>query len=244
MQGLDNYNRFLERKVEENTQKSENILEKGIGVVSNSSSPSSVSPSSVPRSEELARRIRAKNPLGTGEHFTLEKGVTVPITTIPATTHKKTEAIKDEPEDAAQEPLPAVLPVVIARPKIPIAAMKPSRRPTMPMPAVGAESSQLPCWERLPHHVRLLAGLIEAGDEDFYDDEESRTEDRQKLIQNLLNPTMTLEEAATLLGVSAATVRRYTTKGILPCTRTVGQQRRFRLADVLVFLEQNGGARG
>jgi excisionase family DNA binding protein len=62
-------------------------------------------------------------------------------------------------------------------------------------------------------------------------------ETREELVQRLLDPPLTLEEAARLLGVCPTTVRRYTNKGQLRHFRTTGNQRRFRLSDVLEFLE-------
>jgi excisionase family DNA binding protein len=62
-------------------------------------------------------------------------------------------------------------------------------------------------------------------------------ETREELVQRLLDPPLTLEEAARLLGVCPTTVRRYTNKGQLRHFRTTGNQRRFRLSDVMEFLE-------
>jgi excisionase family DNA binding protein len=204
MQGLDDYNRFLQRKI---TPKAKEEVSKD---------------------KSLAKKTLGTEP---GVRYTIENGVTRPI-------------FPDDVEESS-ETEPDVKPIVrtIAPPRIPLAMMKPSRRPQMPMPAVATERPVMPCWERLPAHIHLIAGLIEPDEANLYDDE-ARGVERQKLIESLLNPNVTLDEAAVLLGVSSATVRRYTTKGILPYQRTVGQQRRFRLADVLAFLERNGGARG
>jgi excisionase family DNA binding protein len=65
-------------------------------------------------------------------------------------------------------------------------------------------------------------------------------ETREELIQRLLDPPLTLEEAARLLGVCPTTVRRYTNKGVLRHFRTSGNQRRFRLSDVLDFMDSRG----
>lgn len=62
-------------------------------------------------------------------------------------------------------------------------------------------------------------------------------ETREELVQRLLDPPLTLEDTARLLGVCPTTVRRYTNKGQLSHFRTTGNQRRFRLSDVLEFLE-------
>ncbi|GAB4465835.1 MAG: hypothetical protein OHK0029_36780 [Armatimonadaceae bacterium] len=103
----------------------------------------------------------------------------------------------------------------------------------------GAEEA-LAMWRRLPRHIQVLASISEPEEEEVAQKYYTRDfkETRQQLIQRLLNPTLTLEETARVLGVCPATVRRYTNRGVLPHFRTVGQQRRFRLSDVLVFLEQ------
>lgn len=62
--------------------------------------------------------------------------------------------------------------------------------------------------------------------------------EREELIEKLLDPVISLEEAATLIGVCKTTVRRYTNKGELDCLRTPGQQRRFRLSHVLEFVKK------
>jgi excisionase family DNA binding protein len=98
-------------------------------------------------------------------------------------------------------------------------------------------------WDRLPRHIQLLAMIPdpeEIPEEEVAEKYYTRgfRESRKDLIERLLNPTLTLEETARVLGVCPATVRRYTNRGILPHYRTVGQQRRFRLSDVLMFLEQ------
>ena len=63
-------------------------------------------------------------------------------------------------------------------------------------------------------------------------------ESREELVERLLDPTLTLSETAALLGVCPTTVRRYTKRGVLKCFRTPGNQRRFRLSDVLDFIER------
>lgn len=65
-------------------------------------------------------------------------------------------------------------------------------------------------------------------------------ETREEIIRRLLDPELTMHEAAALLNLSKATVRRYTVLGKLQCSRTAGGQRRFRLSDLLTFLEAGG----
>ena len=67
-------------------------------------------------------------------------------------------------------------------------------------------------------------------------------ESREELIRRLLDPPLTLEETARLLGVCPTTVRRYTNRGLLRHERTPGNQRRFRLSAILEFLERTQGA--
>lgn len=56
---------------------------------------------------------------------------------------------------------------------------------------------------------------------------------------------LTLHETALLLGVSKVTVRRWTQRGVLPCTR-IGTRgdRRFRKADVQILLAATEPRRG
>lgn len=63
-----------------------------------------------------------------------------------------------------------------------------------------------------------------------------QTETREEIIRRLLDPDLALHEAAAVLNLSKATVRRYTLQGKLRCFRTAGGQRRFRLSDVLALL--------
>lgn len=63
------------------------------------------------------------------------------------------------------------------------------------------------------------------------------TESREEIVRRILDPELSLHEAAALMNVSKATVRRYTDQGKLSCFRTTGGQRRFKLSDVLTLLE-------
>jgi excisionase family DNA binding protein len=70
------------------------------------------------------------------------------------------------------------------------------------------------------------------------------TESREEIIRRLLDPELTLYEAAAVLNLSKATVRRYTDQGKVPCLRTDGGQRRFRLSALLTFLDEQSQSRG
>lgn len=90
-------------------------------------------------------------------------------------------------------------------------------------------------WDRMPHHLQTLFGV--ARDEVAQNSYKQFKESRSDLIQRLLDPPLTLEEAARILNVCPTTVRRYTNRGVLQHFRTEGNQRRFRLSDVLSFME-------
>ncbi len=64
------------------------------------------------------------------------------------------------------------------------------------------------------------------------------TETRKQLFDRLENPEISLEEAAILLNLCRATVRRYSDLGVLPSHRTPGGQRRFHFQDVKKFMLQ------
>ena len=72
----------------------------------------------------------------------------------------------------------------------------------------------------------------------------SADESRDELIERLLDPELTLQETAKLLNVCPTTVRRYTHRGVLNHFRTPGNQRRFRLSDVLEFMRRQQGPQG
>jgi hypothetical protein len=94
-------------------------------------------------------------------------------------------------------------------------------------------------WEGLPKNMEFLVG--------FYDDSVTANyyrgefkESRQELIKRLLDPELSLEETSRLLGVCPATVRRYTNREWLAHHRTIGGQRRFRLSDIVKFVDEHG----
>lgn len=99
--------------------------------------------------------------------------------------------------------------------------------------SAAARIKASPNWDLLSR-VRGEEGGSEAGAESG----RSRfRESRQELIERLVDPTLSLEQTAVILGVCPTTVRRYTNKGLLRHFRTKGNQRRFRLSDVVEFME-------
>lgn len=93
-------------------------------------------------------------------------------------------------------------------------------------------------WNLVPRHVQSLIALGSA-DEEIAQNSYRRQfkESRIELVQRLLDPTLSLEETAWLLNVCPTTVRRYTNRGLLMHQRTEGDQRRFKLSDILAYLE-------
>lgn len=94
-------------------------------------------------------------------------------------------------------------------------------------------------WETLPKSIEFLCS--------YYDDSVTSNyyrgdfkETRNVLIKRLLDPELSLEETSRLLGVCPATVRRYTNREWLTHHRTTGGQRRFRLSDIVKFVEAHG----
>lgn len=107
-------------------------------------------------------------------------------------------------------------------------------------PANVAEDTS--SWHKLPRRLQiLLSSLKDEVASHYY---KPFRETREELIRRLLDPELTLEDTARVLGVCPMTVRRYTNKGLLPHHRTPGNQRRFRLSDVLEFMEKHGTLRG
>jgi hypothetical protein len=105
--------------------------------------------------------------------------------------------------------------------------------------ATPIDSDLQTVWTALPKNVAFLCS--------FFDDDVTKNyyrgefkESRQQLIRRLLDPELSLEETSRLLGVCPATVRRYTNRGWLTHHRTIGGQRRFRLGDIVRFVDEHG----
>jgi excisionase family DNA binding protein len=63
---------------------------------------------------------------------------------------------------------------------------------------------------------------------------------KNTLLEKELNRMLTITEAADLLGVSCASLRRYSNEGKIKAYRVgSGKHRRFRKRDVLEYLEEN-----
>ncbi len=132
----------------------------------------------------------------------------------------------DEPEQTEQVAQPTKI-------EPPPAAKPDAARPVEPAPVQPAAP---PRKKPAPRRTTPAAGRREVPQNSYKPFKETREE----LLQRLLDPMITLEEAARILNVCPTTVRRYTNRGLLKHFRTAGNQRRFRLSDVLAFLEASG----
>lgn len=116
--------------------------------------------------------------------------------------------------------------------------------------ASGLSSADL--WSKVPRHVQTLLALERREEEREVAQSSYKRpfqEKRAELIARILDPILSLEDTARLLNVCPTTVRRYTNKGILTHYRKEPdnpsaniseretRQRRFRLSDILTFLE-------
>ncbi|HWD40265.1 MAG TPA: helix-turn-helix domain-containing protein [Fimbriimonas sp.] len=120
-----------------------------------------------------------------------------------------------------------------------MSAPRPRRTKRRATASAAIDSDLHDTWTALPKNVAFLCS--------FFDDDVTKNyyrgefkESRQELIRRLLDPELSLEETARLLGVCPATVRRYTNRGWLAHHRTTGGQRRFRLGDIVKFVDQHG----
>lgn len=142
------------------------------------------------------------------------------------------------PEHAATLEAP---PAPVCAPGTPATPRTRRQRKPASAPAVSLEAAEL--WALVPRHIRTLVAMD--GEETAQRSYKRQfRESRLELVQRLLDPTLSLEDTARLLNVCPTTVRRYTNKGLLTHQRTTGDQRRFRLSDVLAFLEAQGDSNG
>ena len=137
------------------------------------------------------------------------------------------------PTPAPTEPAPASSEPPSDGPRL---RKRKGRNKRAPETVVPPEADEL--WAKLPQYLRYLAEWTDDGVTRKYYPVRGRDESREELIARLTDPVLTLEETARLLGVCPATVRRYTDRGWLRCFRTEGNQRRFRLSDIVAFLEE------
>jgi len=157
--------------------------------------------------------------------------------------------VVEKPEIAVQSSAKPIQPEAQSEDEIPahVRAVQPGRRVsethkrTRNVKHVDAEqlSTKLAggeLWNLTPKHIQtLMAAGSAATEQNSY--ELALRESRIDLISKMLDPNLSLEDAARLLNVRALSVRTPVAKGLLTHQRASGDQRRFKLSDVLSFLE-------
>lgn len=118
-------------------------------------------------------------------------------------------------------------------------APRPRKRKSPPKQVNIVDAEIETIWTQLPKNLKFLASVYDDGVTRKYYTKDFG-ESREELIKRLIDPQLNLEEAARLLGVCPATVRRYTNRGWLKHHRTEGNQRRFRLSGIVNFVEEYG----
>ncbi len=134
----------------------------------------------------------------------------------------KIEQPRIEPRISDPVPAPKVERVKVAAPVAPDASASEQLREN---------------WDRMPKHLQIL--FASSGQEVAQNSYKAFRESRGELVARLLDPIISLEETARVLNVCPTTVRRYTNKGLLMHFRTAGNQRRFRLSEVLSFMDRS-----
>lgn len=168
--------------------------------------------------------------LGTGESLSMAIPSIGDYLKLPAGIATSTVVLEEETADGNRKKFRKTV----------MSAPRPRRAKATPVkdqPSIDPELQSV--WQALPKNVEFLCS--------FYDDSVTKNyyrgefkESRQELIQRLLDPELSLEETSRLLGVCPATVRRYTNRGWLAHHRTNGGQRRFRLSDIVKFVDAHG----
>jgi excisionase family DNA binding protein len=121
--------------------------------------------------------------------------------------------------------------------KTAMSAPRPRRSKESPIETpIGDEFREL--LEHLPRNLEFLGKFFNDSVTAHYYNGDFK-ESREDLIRRLVDPELTLEEAARLLGVCPTTVRRYTNRGWLAHHRTSGGQRRFRLSGLVRFVDEH-----
>ena len=96
-------------------------------------------------------------------------------------------------------------------------------------------------WQAVPRHIQILVHQMNGR---LVDAAPTTDPTREQTIIKILDNEISLDEAAQLLDVCDATVRRMTKAGTLVHRRTVGKHRRFRVSDVMRVFETRLGKSG
>ena len=157
------------------------------------------------------------------------------------TPREPAQRIAEQETTVVEPPKPVAPPLKVEAPQ-PMAPVRTEAPPPPPKPVAVKPVQSAPSVKpaqpaklrkpRMPKAVMAAASLQETAQGSY----KPFRETREGLLQRLLDPLISLEEAARILNVCPTTVRRYTNRGILKHVRTAGNQRRFKLSDVLAFM--------
>jgi hypothetical protein len=126
-------------------------------------------------------------------------------------------------------------------------------RRTIKLPTASAQATPAP--QALPAHLNVGAFLMQAFSAPVSAPAaelavetaapevcKANSGKRDELLARLLNPTITLEETALILDTCPTTVRRYANMGLLTHVQAPGDQKRYRLSDVLAVMQNRDAA--
>lgn len=145
---------------------------------------------------------------------------------------------RPSPSEASPRPNGATGRAAVKFKKTALSAPRPRRAKEI-QPTKRLDESIRVLLDHLPKNIEFLSQFYNDAVTSHYYNHEFK-ESREELIHRLLDPEVTLEEVSRLLGVCPATVRRYTNRGWIEHHRTKGGQRRFRLSDVVKFVDRHG----
>lgn len=188
--------------------------------------------------------------------YVIVDGVTMPIEEAQRLAEAKLDANSAVSPQAPLTPLPVVSPSQAAQTAITASTLFDAiaggkiRQGVLELEADSASippeipetyEDALRLWQAVPRHIQILVHQMNGR---LVDSAPTTDPTREQTIIKILDNEISLDEAAQLLDVCDATVRRMTKAGTLLHRRTVGKHRRFRVSDVMRVFETRLGKSG
>ena len=188
--------------------------------------------------------------------YVIVDGVTMPIEEAQRLAEAKLDANSPVSPQAPLTPLPVVSPSQAAQTAITASTLFDAiaggkiRQGVLELEADSASippeipetyEDALRLWQAVPRHIQILVHQMNGR---LVDSAPTTDPTREQTIIKILDNEISLDEAAQLLDVCDATVRRMTKAGTLLHRRTVGKHRRFRVSDVMRVFETRLGKSG
>lgn len=188
--------------------------------------------------------------------YVIVDGVTMPIEEAQRLAEAKLDANSAVSPQAPVTPLPVVSPSQAAQTAITASTLFDAiaggkiRQGVLELEADSASippeipetyEEALRLWQAVPRHIQILVHQMNGR---LVDSAPTTDPTREQTIIKILDNEISLDEAAQLLDVCDATVRRMTKAGTLLHRRTVGKHRRFRVSDVMRVFETRLGKSG